>query len=586
MGTTSAGEQEGILANHIRRLGLGVWQWDFVQGTGWASRELRRMHGLAEEDTELRLEEFLGGIHPDDAAGVREAFAACERGEAGCFFETYRLLGERERFVQSIGRCVVGESGAVSLAGTSWEITCCQHLRPGDAFTRQVFEGLQANIAVIDREGVIRAVNRKWEAFGRDNSGGETSPMGIGSNYLGVCRRAAREGDPDGEKALQGIEAVLRGELRRFTHEYPCHSPTELRWFMMSVVPLEQGPVDGAMVAHLDVSERRLAEERLRASELRLRLATEAAGMFAWEGDLRLGTAIWSDNAAALLGCRPEDLPSKLQDSAFFIALEDRERVLGSFRAAVAHGRNTYSDEYRAASEPGSARFFRSDTRILYEKGEPVRVLGVTQDITERRIAEEALRESEERFRTLADNISQLAWMADESGSIFWYNRRWYEFTGTTLERMHGEGWRTVYHPDHLSRVEESWRKSIDAQTPWEDVFPLRGKDGGYRWFLSRALPIEDDEGKIVRWLGTNTDITQQRSAQEEIALHAEELVRANEELVRFNRAVVGRELRMIELKREVNELCETVGLPPRYRLDFDDNISPERATLEEIDES
>ena len=142
----------------------------------------------------------------------------------------------------------------------------------------------------------------------------------------------------------------------------------------------------------------------------------------------------------------------------------------------------------------------------------------IARDITERRRAEAALREEEGRFRTLADNMSQLAWMADRTGWIFWYNRRWFDYTGTTLEYMQGWGWRSVHHPDHVDRVVAHIRHSFESGEPWEDTFPLRAIDGTYRWFLSRALPIRDADGAVVRWLGTNTDITDQRRLEAELA--------------------------------------------------------------------
>jgi len=125
-----------------------------------------------------------------------------------------------------------------------------------------------------------------------------------------------------------------------------------------------------------------------------------------------------------------------------------------------------------------------------------------------------ALRESEARFRELADNISQFAWTADEKGWIYWYNKRWHDYTGTTLAEMQGWGWRKVHHPDHVDRVVRRIRRSFEDGTPWEDTFPLRARDGSYRWFLSRALPIRDEAGDVVRWFGTNTDITEQIEAE------------------------------------------------------------------------
>lgn len=133
----------------------------------------------------------------------------------------------------------------------------------------------------------------------------------------------------------------------------------------------------------------------------------------------------------------------------------------------------------------------------------------------ERMRAEQALRASEEQFRTLADNMSQSAWMADPTGRIYWYNKRWYDYTGTTLEAMRALGWRAVSHPDHHMRVSTSMKRAFAIGSIWEETFPLRGKDGQYRWFLSRALPIRDDFGQVTHWFGTNTDVTAQVSAEE-----------------------------------------------------------------------
>jgi PAS domain S-box-containing protein len=133
----------------------------------------------------------------------------------------------------------------------------------------------------------------------------------------------------------------------------------------------------------------------------------------------------------------------------------------------------------------------------------------VRRDHSALRLAEAALGEGEERFRTLANNIPQLAWMADENGYIFWYNARWFEYTGTTLKDMAGWGWEKVQHTDHVKRVVDKIKKCFKTGEIWEDTFPLRGRDGTYRLFLSRAVPIRDPDGKVLRWFGTSTDISE-----------------------------------------------------------------------------
>ncbi len=124
-----------------------------------------------------------------------------------------------------------------------------------------------------------------------------------------------------------------------------------------------------------------------------------------------------------------------------------------------------------------------------------------------------------DRFRTLADNIPQLTWMADTEGRIYWYNKRWYDYTGTTQSDMESDGWKKVHDPDRIVEISARFMDAIERGVPWQDTFPLRGKDGDYRWFLSMAQPIRDAHGTILRWFGTNTDVTEQR--EQEIELEA-----------------------------------------------------------------
>ena len=147
--------------------------------------------------------------------------------------------------------------------------------------------------------------------------------------------------------------------------------------------------------------------------------------------------------------------------------------------------------------------------------GRRVGVSTIVRDITERNRAAASLRESEIRFRTLADNMSQFAWMADKEGYIYWFNTRWYDYTGTSFEEMQGWGWCDVIHPDHKERVVANIKRSWDTGEPWEDTFPIRGKDAQHRWFLSRALPIRDEHGQIATWFGSNTDITELKQYEE-----------------------------------------------------------------------
>ena len=135
-------------------------------------------------------------------------------------------------------------------------------------------------------------------------------------------------------------------------------------------------------------------------------------------------------------------------------------------------------------------------------------------DTTAQVIARREVEEREARFRVLADSIPQLAWMAHPDGSLDWYNRRWYDYTGTTFEQMEGWGWQSVHDPAILPKVMETYRASLQTGQPFEMEFPLRGADGVFRPFLTLALPVRDAEGKIVRWFGTNTNMEAQQKAE------------------------------------------------------------------------
>ncbi len=152
-----------------------------------------------------------------------------------------------------------------------------------------------------------------------------------------------------------------------------------------------------------------------------------------------------------------------------------------------------------------------------------VLALDVTDEVVARRQTNELgrrLRESEAQFHLLAETIPQLAWSAQPDGYIDWYNRRWYDYTGTTPDDVRGWEWTSVHDPGRVEEVVARWQASLAAGAPFEMEFTLRRHDGAFRWHLTRAVPLRDAEGRIIRWFGTNTDIDASRRAEmERVAL-------------------------------------------------------------------
>lgn len=170
-----------------------------------------------------------------------------------------------------------------------------------------------------------------------------------------------------------------------------------------------------------------------------------------------------------------------------------------------------------------------------------------------------------ELWQQLADNIPQLAWVAEADGSIIWYNRRWYDYTGTSFEEMQGWGWKSVHHPAEVDRVVTRFREAIAEQRPWEDVFPLRSKTGEYRSFLSRAQPMRDGLGRITHWFGTNTDITERAEAEHRTTY----LLRLDEALRRADSAAAAKMAACSLLGQEIGASRVHYAEPDRQRSEF-----------------
>lgn len=224
----------------------------------------------------------------------------------------------------------------------------------------------------------------------------------------------------------------------------------------------------------------------------------------------------WNKSAELLFGYSPEEAIGR---PITIITPDDRTAEEQSILNSVRLGqRIEHYETVRRKKDGTVVPVFLSVSPVRDGSGRIVGAASIARDITQQQQAESARRASEQNFRMLADNMSQLAWMADERGAIFWFNRRWLDYTGASSTDMNGWGWQSMIHPDHAQRVVETLRQSFLTGNPWDDIFQLRGHDGQYRWFLSNALPIRDETGKIVRWLGTNTDVTEQRRAREELA--------------------------------------------------------------------
>ncbi|RZL13843.1 MAG: PAS domain S-box protein [Hymenobacter sp.] len=260
----------------------------------------------------------------------------------------------------------------------------------------------------------------------------------------------------------------------------------------------------------------------------RLQTAVDAAGMGTWDFNPLTGSLVWSDRCKEIFGF---SLTEDVTYTGFVEAVhpDDRATVQAAIDQALAPtGSGTYAIEYRTCWHvPGQpAHWAHATGRAFFDESrtQAQRFIGTIADITAQKASQELLRQREADLVTMADSIAQLAWIANADGHITWYNQRWYDYTGTTLAQMQGWGWQQVHHPEYVHGVVERLRRAFATGEAWEDTFPLRGQDGLYRWFLSRAVPLRDAQGQVLRWFGTNTDVTEMRELQTRLTQAYEDL--------------------------------------------------------------
>ncbi len=225
----------------------------------------------------------------------------------------------------------------------------------------------------------------------------------------------------------------------------------------------------------------------------------------------------WNAGAERIFGYPAQDMIGR---SVHTIIPQDRHGEEDARLAAISLGERVPIFETEWLHKEGHAiPVAITFSAVRDETGAIIAASMIARDSAKHLALAQRLEEQEVQFRLMADNIAQLAWIGDHEGSLFWYNRRWYEYTGASFSEMEGWGWQSVHDPEHLDRVTQRFRQHLESGEPWEDTFPLRGADGTFRWFLSHAAPIRDEHGKVRFWFGTSTDITEQRKARRQIEL-------------------------------------------------------------------
>ena len=286
------------------------------------------------------------------------------------------------------------------------------------------------------------------------------------------------------------------------------HRDGSLRWMQGSATNRLNDPDVGAVVCNFrDVTAQKLGVDALNEGRGRLEEAQAIAHVGSWtSGFLPDGQVELSAECARVFGV-PAGAPIAL--TAFFALVhpEDREGFQRACRDAIDHGAPA-DVEHRVQLADGGVRWVHE--RGVVERdaaGRPIRMVGTAQDVTERHIALDTLRSSEAEFRLLAEAMPQIVWITGPAGDNLYFNQRWMDYTGLTLEQSLGYGWNESFHPDDKHGAWEAWKLATATSGVYSVECRLRRADGEYRWWLIRGVPVQDKAGHIVKWFGTCTDI-------------------------------------------------------------------------------
>ncbi len=324
---------------------------------------------------------------------------------------------------------------------------------------------------------------------------------------------------PEDRASGRMVEEMLRAMDRGVDERWHIRKSGERFWASGEMTPIRnaEGVAVGMVKVLRDRTEQHRAAEALRQSEARLRRAQEAGGVGLFDLDLTNNIVHGTPEFFRLYGWEPSEAVSAEMISAL-VAPEDWHAIWVARSTDPENAPRNVEYRIRRADDGAQRWIARQAEYDRDAEGRPTRLVGVVQDVTERKIAERAVAESAAQFRTFAQTLPNHVWTAPADGRVDWCNDRVYEYTGVKPGELDEEAWTRLMHPEDRTEADARWRAVLSSGETFEAEFRLRRADGAYRWHLARAVPIVDGDGAISRWVGTSTDIQARKEVEVESA--------------------------------------------------------------------
>jgi PAS domain S-box-containing protein len=386
-------------------------------------------------------------------------------------------------------------------------------LRQSESFVRSTLDSLDSHIAVVGEAGEILSVNEAWRRFGEENGGGPASACGVGVNYLSVCDAAAARGCGTAGELAEGLRAVLSRQVEGFKLEYACHSPESRRWFVARVTPAGDG-LHRAVIAHENITDRVAAEEALVAERSRLRTVLDTIPDLVWvkdpEGVYLACNAAFSAmvgaSEAAILGSR---------DADFFPAAVAEVFRRNDLRAIELGGPSANEEWLEPKNATHPARFETIKTPVRDPGGKLLGVLGIARDVTQARAVAEALRQSEEHYRALAETTFDWIWEVDAEARYTFVSPRVVQLLGYSPDEVLARTPFELMPAGEADRVSALYGEFARDRAPFAALEKVnRHKDGRLVVLESSGVPYFGADGEFCGYRGMDRDITARKRAE------------------------------------------------------------------------
>ncbi|RAU84013.1 PAS domain-containing sensor histidine kinase [Pontibacter arcticus] len=532
-------EQEFIVNHHNLELlskasGGTVWEVDLKQNKLKWSESIRTAFGYEEAALSSDISFWVNYIYPPDLGFIKQYFSKTFKTRDRVFSIAFRFKKAAGNYtnVLSHGYVLYDKAGVpLRLIGSSLDTDTHQQQQQQLAISNQRFEYVAKTTSDVIWDMNLQDDTIWWNEGMETLYGYRKDEIIPDSSFW-----SSRVHPDDVDRVTQSLNNVIKSTHTAWQEEYRFRKADGTYLLVKDIGHIlrdASGKPIRMVGALRDVTEKRRYQQEVQDNLNWTRDLLNSLPLLIWTATPEGNIDFYTNRSSEYTGANLHEL--KMKGWADFIHPDDKEESMTLWETSLKTGK-AYTVENRFRSKYGEYRWFMVNSVPIHDEGgHIIKWVGSCIDIEPQKQAQLALEKSNRKFKMLAESIPHIIWSATPAGEIDYFNKRYYDYTKMTAEASLGSGWLLSLHPDDRARAIKAWKLSIATgqhfyiETRFQNI-----NTGDYRWFLTRAVPIRDEAGTIVKWFGTTTDIEDHKKAEEELLEKNMELERVNKDLDSF----------------------------------------------------